>query len=306
MRIALLYQERTLLEDDNYLRFARVLKHDHEVTLVNVDTLQLLENRICAQGYEWTTDYAPGHPVPGSGVVELDHDLVWILSIGDRFTFLDKYQLLYALARRTKVINSLDALMHLKSKYYLATEPDIFPQPETHASRDAGELEKLIRHKGGRWIVKPPAGSLGRDVFLVEPTDTNLGSILQHLCGFENENYTMVQRWVPEIDAGEKRVLIAGGQVIDQYQRTATTDHRTNVTQGANTHRCQLSRDEAEYCSKLATHLLTQGVYYCGIDLAWPWLIEVNVINPGGVMTINELTGIDRSGDIISAVLESL
>lgn len=306
MRIALLFQESPLFEDDNYLRFGRVLSDAHDVTLVDVDSLQLLNNAICGVGFEWSSRFQVNEQLPGGEILKLDHDLIWVLSIGDRATFLDKFQLLYALSRQTRVINSLNALMHLKSKYYLATNPELFPQPETHASRDASELEKLIRKKGGKWIVKPPAGSLGRDVFLVEPGDTNLDSILQHLCGFENKNYTMVQRWVPEIEAGEKRVLIAGGQVIDHYHRHASTDHRTNVTQGAQISHCDLTPHERAYCEKLAAHLLSQGVSFSGIDLAWPWLIEVNVINPGGVATMEELTGVDRSEDVVQSVLKSL
>ena len=305
-RIALLFKATPQFEDDNYLRFGKYLYGSHDVTLISVDSLQLQDNQVCGEHLHWHSEFKPGALVPEADIEPIDQDLLWVLSLGERRSFLDKYQLLYALSKRTHIINSLDALMHLKSKYYLTTRPGLFPQPETHASRNASDLARVINSKGGKWIVKPPAGSLGRDVFLVSPSDTNLNSILEHLCGMENTDYTMIQRYVPEIEQGEKRVILAGGRIIDQYKRLHTSDHRTNVSQGALTEHCVLTHKEREYCEDLAQHLLTEGVQFSGIDLAWPWLIEINVVNPGGIVTLDEMTGADRTGEVLAAVLENL
>ena len=305
-RIALLTKATPRFEDDNYLRFGRLLSTSNEVSLVNFDSLQLRDNAIWGQQFPWQDYFQPGAEMPVSRFGPIEHDLVWTLSLGDRSSFLDKYQLLYALSKQTTVINSLTALMHLKSKYYLASRPEQFRQPETHASSSASELIKLIRHRGGKWIVKPPAGSLGRDVFLVSPRDTNLNTILEHMCGPDEARYAMIQRYAPQIEAGEKRVLLAGGRIIDQYRRLQKIDHRTNVSQGASTEHCKLTAEERDYCSGLAEELLDEGVYFSGIDLAWPWLIETNVVNPGGIITLQALTGQDRTEDVLSAILESL
>ena len=245
------------------------------------------------------------YPVTGS--IQIDHDLVWVLSLGERSTFLDKMQLLYTLPNKTRLINSLDALMHLKSKYFLSSRPDIYPSPETHASPSASALEAIIKDKGGQWIIKPPAGSLGRDVFRVNHDDNNLPAILDHLCGPEDTNYTLIQRYVPEIESGEKRVLLAGGTVIGQYRRLAQgNDHRTNVSQGANTEACDLTPDEKTYCEKLAQDMMKRGAWFAGVDLAYPWLIEVNVVNPGGLATIEALTGKDLSPAVARAVTSAI
>lgn len=306
-RIALLIKPSPRLEDDNYLRFAPLLAgKGHDVSLVSIDSLAMTAGSITGRGFTWDDSLSTGSPWPESEPMILGHDLIWILSVGERPSFLDKFQLLYAVSEKTRVINSLDALMHLNSKYYLPTSPEQFPQPETHASRDASELRKVIEKAGGRWIVKPPAGSLGRDVFLVDTGDSNLRAILQHMCGQENTNYTLIQRYIPEIESGEKRVLMAGGKVIDQYRRIADRDHRTNVNQGAKVEHCDLSHEEAEYCQQLALALLRRGVLFAGIDLAWPWLIEINVINPGGIQTIDEITARDNSSAVVDAVLAAV
>lgn len=305
-RIALLINTTPTFEDDNYMRFGKGLSASHDVSLITIDSLQLRDNQVWGEQLRWQSSFKAGMIAPPPQVGPIDQDLVWTLSLGERTSFLDKYQLLYALSRQTRVINSPAALMHLKSKYYLATRPDLFPQPETHASSSAAALTELINSRQGKWIIKPPAGSLGRDVFLVSPSDTNLNSILEHLCGTDSTEYTMIQRYVPEIESGEKRVLLAGGRIIDQYQRLPTLDHRTNVSQGAFTEHCTLTPEERDYCSRLAGHLLDEGVYFSGIDLAWPWLIETNVVNPGGIVTLETLTGCDRTDQVLDAVLGSL
>ena len=140
------------------------------------------------------------------------------------------------------------------------------------------------------WIAKPPAGSLGRDVFLLKPGSSNNRAILDYLCGPEQDQYTLIQEHISEISRGEKRVLIAGGEVVGQYKRIATTDHRTNLIQGAASEACELTQKESAYCKKLAEWLKTIGANYVGMDMVYPWIIEFNIINPGGLITIEGLT----------------
>ena len=305
-RIALLIKTTPQFEDDNYLRFAKCLSRSHDITLIPVESLRLIDNQVCGGHLSWQSEFTTGMYLPDTDIKPIDQDLLWILSLGEQRSFLDKYQLLYALSKKVRVINSLEALMHFNSKYYLTTQPQAFPQPETHAARNAVELAQIINSKGGMWIVKPPAGSLGRDVFLVNPSDTNLNSILEHMCGKENTNYTIIQRYVREVENGEKRVILAGRRVIDQYKRLPTADHRNNISQGAISEHCELTKDEREYCEDLAQILFAEGVHFSGIDLAWPWLIEINVINPGGVATIEAITGADRTTEVLEAVFENL
>ena len=304
--IALLIKATPKFEDDNYLRFGKCLSKSYDVTLIPIESLRLLDNQVCGEHLSWQSEFTTGTNLPEANIKPIDQDLLWVLSLGAQRSFLDKYQLLYSLSKKVRIINSLDALMHLNSKYYLTTQPRTFPQPETHAARTAAELAQIINNKGGKWIVKPPAGSLGRDVFLVNPSDTNLNSILEHMCGKENTNYTIIQRYVPEVEKGEKRVILAGRRIIDQYKRLPTQDHRSNISQGALSEHCELTQEERKYCKDLARHLLTEGVYFSGIDLAWPWLIEINVVNPGGIVTIEGITGTDRTSEVLEAVFENL
>ena len=307
-RIALLTRHSPLLEDDNFIRLAPQLSQlGHEVSCLLIDTLRLdshraaTDNVLSAEGFDWQPGMTVGADFPPCHEQALDHDLIWVLSLGERATFLDKMQLLQLVGKQQRLINTVDAIMHIRSKYFLASRPDLFQTPETHAANDAARLEHIIRDKGGRWIIKPPAGSLGRDVFLTDATDRNLPAILATLCGSDNSQYAMIQRYVPEIEAGEKRVLLAGGQVLGQYLRHAPAgDHRTNLSQQGIASTCELTAAESEKLTVLAAALVDHGAWFTGVDIAYPWIIEVNVVNPGGIATIDDLTGIDLSARLAS------
>ena len=306
-RIALLVNKTSRVEDGNYLRFSRELcKLEHQVSLVFVDSLRFFSGQIKAHMVSWLPNLRPGSQFPKTTECIVDHDVVWVLGFGNKSTFLDKYQLLYILSENCKVINSLETIMHLNSKYYTASEKAKFPSPETHASTCADELISFVKLNKGQWIVKPPAGSLGKDIYLTHAEDSQLTSIIEGLCGPDNNNYTMIQRYVPEIEKGEKRVLLAGGKIMGQYVRFPKEDHRTNITAGAKIEPCNLTEAELRFCNQLAQQVLLKGTWFAGVDLIYPWVIELNVINPGGIKTIEELTGCDLSSKVVAAVMSTL
>ena len=164
------------------------------------------------------------------------------------------------------------------------------------------ELLDIIKDQGGKWIAKPPAGSLGRNIFLISAEDPNTRVILESMTGPESDQYCMIQPYVAEITGGEKRVLIAAGQPVGQYLRQNNGDHRTNVSAGASVSLCELSAAERQYCEKIGAYLRSHGALYVGLDLAFPWVIEFNVVNPGGVQTIMSLGGEDLAPRIIDQI----
>ena len=287
--------------NSNYCQMANeLLKRRIAVTLLFIDSLSLHKSHINASGWEHTClvqELYPPHELTRFKVREFTD--LWIFSLGAKESFLDKYQLLYTSRCGIHFINSLEAIMHLKSKYYITSNTKVFRHPETHASTNANELLDIVESSKNAWIAKPPAGSLGRDVFLLQPGNTNNRVILENLCGSRGDQYALIQKHISEIEYGEKRVLIAGAKVVGQYKRLATGDHRTNLLRGARTEVCDLTPDEIAYCNQIGVWLRGIGANYVGIDMVYPWIIEFNVVNPGGLMTIEELTGEDLAPKIL-------
>jgi glutathione synthase len=307
--IALLVAQTDVIVDDNYLRLANeLLTRGYAVELGFIDSLAMASSKVVAAVFPLVMPLNAGAPFPPMTARPLaDFDTVWILSLGLRNNFLDKFQLLYTLEGQCRLLNSLTAIMHFTSKYFLANHPEVFQHPQLFASADPKALYQhmLDAHQlnpDQRWIAKPPAGSLGRSVFLLHAKDPNTQVILETLTGSDADEYCLLQPYVAQIEQGEKRVLIAGGVPVGQYLRRAQKDHRTNLMQGAHISACELSPTEHAYCLHIGQFLLSHGVELAGMDLAYPWVIEFNVINPGGLHTIQQLTGVDLSATIIDHI----
>ena len=247
-----------------------------EPLLAATDSLRLADTQVCA---------ADQH---GSFHAVTDYALVWVLGFGSRNNFLDKLQLLKLAAERVLFVNSPDALVYLHAKYHLTNYRGALRHPQTYASHDARWLYEKLRD-GGDWIAKPPAASFGRGVFKLTDQDPNAHAILDQLTDYGRGAYCLLQRYLPEIAQGEKRVLIAGGQIIGAYRREPSANGITNLAAGARAVRCELNDHERLGCAELARELAAGGVNYAGIDLVYPWLIEINVANPGGLATLVEL-----------------
>ncbi|MBV1877838.1 MAG: hypothetical protein KUG79_09375 [Pseudomonadales bacterium] len=293
------------IEDGNYLRLANELyARGHQIDICFLESLAMHNSQVVADGFRMQQALSQAAPFPTSSTLPLQpSDLAWVLSLGQRQCFLDKVQLLRCLQQHCRVINSIDAIMHLKSKYFLASHKDIFKYPPTYASTNAEHLFQTISTLGGQWIAKPPAGSLGRDIFLLEKDDPNTRVILESMTGPEGNQYCLLQPYVSEIQQGEKRVLIAGGEPVGQYIRHANKDHRTNIMHGAKIESCSLSDNEQQYCMKIGRFLKSFGAEFVGLDLAYPYVIEFNVINPGGLQTIESIGGENLAASIIDKIL---
>ena len=302
--IAILIAKSDTIEDGNYLRLGNeLLRRGYLVDLCFLESIAMLDSKITADGFRLRMPMAVGDDFPDLDTKPLAQaDLAWVLTLGMRHSFLDKVQLLYCLQQNCRVINSIDAIMHFKSKYFLANHSDIFRYPPTYASSNPDALFHTIQSQGGQWIAKPPAGSLGRDIFLLSASDPNTRVILESMTGPEADQYCLLQPYVEQIEQGEKRILIAGGQPVGQYIRHARKDHRTNVMQGADVKACELNEDEMAYCKKIGAFLKSHGAEFVGLDLAYPYVIEFNVINPGGLLTIESINGLDLTASIIDKI----
>ncbi len=301
--IAFLIAETDSIEDGNYLRFGNeLLQRGLDVAICLIDSISMNGSSIMVKGFTLERALSIGDPLPVLETFDLAaFSHIWLLSLGFRKTFLDKMQLLYAVGDRVRIINSLDAITHLNSKYLLATRPALLKYPATYASTNPEELYEIML-QGGRWIAKPPAGSLGREVFLISQADANARVILETLCGPDRDQFTLLQAYVEGVEKGEKRILFANGKPIGQYRRHAINDHRSNLHQGAGSEMCELTEDEARYCDTLGSFLEGFGAAFVGLDLIYPWIIEFNVINPGGLVTIAELGGQDLTATIIDEI----
>jgi glutathione synthase len=227
-------------------------------------------------------------------------DRLWILGLGRRSSFLDRMQML-AFLPAEQFVTTPQALLELHGKYALPLGPLAQHHPESYASNDPRRLAALVA-RGGEWIAKPPGASFGRGVYRLHADDPNLRVVLDALTGHDGSQYALLQRYVPEIERGETRVLVAGGEPIAAYLRQPVADHRANLAADAHAEPIELKGDTRELAQRCAAWLATRGVGFAAVDIAFPWIVEFNVANPGGLGTLARLTGVDYAPAVAAAV----
>jgi glutathione synthase/RimK-type ligase-like ATP-grasp enzyme len=239
---------------------------------------------------------AAGH-LRFAGLDPARFDLVWPLGFGRQSSFLDRMQLLRQLDQR-RLVNSADTLVYLHGKYHW-----LKLMPETHAGNDVAELARIIA-SGGDWVLKPPAGSYGRDVQLLREGEDPTAA-LRSLTADDEALYCIVQRYVPEIRQGETRTIVAGGRIIGSYLRVPRDELRANLAASATPQPATLSATELALVRQLAGELQEAGAGFAAVDTAHGFLMEVNIANPGGLATLESLYGEDPTPATVAAVIAS-
>ena len=242
------------------------------------------------ESLELTEDGMAARDAGGRMVPLASFDLVWILGFGAREGFLDRMQMLKTLDQ-ARFVNTVDAFVYLHGKFDLAEFG-----PETHASADVETLMTIVA-RGGRWVAKPTAGSFGRDVFLLAAGDIHCRAVFEHLTGRGAGRYCLLQRYVEEAEHNEKRVIVAGGDIIGAYAKTGG-----NLATGAVARRTELDAGETALVLRVIAHLGSRGARFAGIDLAAPCVLEANVANPGGLSTLEQLAGVDPTPAVVDAL----
>jgi glutathione synthase len=279
-RIAFLVGDTRIARNDNHLRLPRAFTEaGWEVSELPQEIVRL-EPRGVRLG-----ETSPAH-----------FDLIWLLGLGRAETFFDRMQLLRQLPQE-QFVTRVDALVYLHAKYGWWRH-----MPETHASNDPQHLNAVVQ-QGGEWVVKPGAGSYGRDVVRVSPGHDAAAAIERMTAG---GRYCLLQRFVPQVASGETRTLVAGGRIIGSYLRVAEADFRTNLAQGASARPTTLEAGERRLVEAVAEELLREGIGFAAVDTVYPYLIEVNLANPGGLGTLADLYGRDFSGDVVAAIAAAL
>ena len=256
--------------------------HDNAERMASAFTaLGWQPKRLAYESLAMTMDGVTGVEGGGTAVPLAGFDLTWPMGLGARETFLDRMQLL-RMVDQARFVNAVDALVYLHGKLALLEF-----QPETHVSGDVDALLGVVA-TGGCWVAKPIAGSFGRDVAQLGADGPRSRAILERLT--DGGRPCIVQRHVPQARTREKRVLIAGREIIGAYAKTGG-----NLTSGAVARPAALSAEERSLMERIAARLNEQGARFAGVDLAHPYIFEANVANPGGLATLAALTGIDPS-----------
>jgi len=210
------------------------------------------------------------------------------------------YLLELAEAAGALVVNRPRALRDTNEKLAIAR----FPQcaPPTLVTRDAARLRAFAATHGDV-VLKPLHGMGGTSVFRMRPGDPNLSVVIETLTAHGSE-YAMAQRFIPEISAGDKRILLVDGEPVPYAlaRVPAPGETRGNLAAGATGQGVPLSERDRWICAEVGPWLRDQGLLFVGLDVIGDYLTEINVTSPTCIRELDAQYGLDIAGQLLECI----
>jgi len=201
------------------------------------------------------------------------------------------------------VLNDPSGLSKASSKMYLSSfSPEI--RAQTLITRSTLKIKNFLRELKKPAIIKPLSGFGGQDVFFVkDPKDININQIISSV---SKNGYVMAQEYLPAVKKGDKRILLLNGYPIFSGKQPACYlrvspkgEIRSNMHIGGRRKKTKLVSSDLKIIEAIRPKLISDGLYFVGIDVVGEKLLEVNVFCPGGINNINELYGINIGKTVI-------
>lgn len=266
------------------------------------------DGKVYAQAHPVTVERVEGAHYKFGAPVKLDiaDDLDVIFMRQDPpfdMAYITATHLLELVHPKTLVVNNPAAVRNAPEKLLVTQYPDLMPP--TMITRSKREVE-AFRKKHGEIIVKPLFGMGGRGVFHLRETDSNLASLLEMFFEAERDP-VMIQRFLPEVSGGDKRIILVDGEPVGALNRVpANGEVRSNLAVGGRAEKSSLTAREQEICARLKPYLKENGLIFVGIDVIGHYLTEINVTSPTGLQVINRFDDTKLEAVIWDVVLEKL
>jgi glutathione synthase len=209
--------------------------------------------------------------------------------------YITSTHLLERLHPKTLVVNDPASVRNAPEKLFVMNFPQLMPP--TLISRDLDEIN-AFRDTHGAVVMKPLHGHGGAAVFRVMPQDMNFGSLFDMFSVTFKEPW-VIQRFLPEVKHGDKRIILVNGEFAGAVNRVpATDDLRSNMVRGGAAQSTELSDRERDICNTIGPALRERGLLFVGIDVIDGYLTEINVTSPTGIRAIARLGGPDIAAKI--------
>ncbi len=275
----------------------------HRLFYYTPDKLSYRAGRVVARGWPLTVRREKGNHFTLGDEQDLDLvevDVVWLrqdppFDMG----YITTTHLLDMVHPKTLVVNDPFWVRNYPEKLLVLNFPDL--TPPTMIARDLETL-KEFRAEHGDVILKPLYGNGGAGVFKLNQGDSNLASLHELFCGINREPLIM-QKFLPAVTAGDKRVILVDGEPVGAINRVpAKGETRSNMHVGGRPEKVDLTKRDHEICAAIGPLLREKGQVFVGIDVIGDWLTEINVTSPTGIQELERFDGINIAEKIWKAI----
>ncbi|MEM7721966.1 MAG: glutathione synthase [Pseudomonadota bacterium] len=275
----------------------------HTLFYYTPDKLSYREGRIMATGWPLRVQRVQGDHAHLGDPVEMDLadvDVIWLrqdppFDMG----YITTTHLLDRLKGQTMVVNDPFWVRNCPEKLLVLDFPDL--TPPTTIARDLDVL-KAFKDTHRDIILKPLYGNGGAGVFRLGPEDRNLNSLHEMFSGINREPL-IVQKFLPDVAAGDKRVILVDGEPVGAINRVpAEGETRSNMHVGGRAEKVGLTERELEICAAIGPRLREMGQIFVGIDVIGDYLTEINVTSPTGIQELERFDGVNIAAKIWEAI----
>ncbi|MBL4794979.1 MAG: glutathione synthase [Pseudomonadales bacterium] len=214
------------------------------------------------------------------------------------------YMLELAEIEGTLIINKPQSLRDFNEKLFTARFPECCPPTLVTANKN--QLTEFVR-KHEDTIFKPLHGMGGMSIFRVKDKDPNLSVIIETLT--ENgATPIMAQTFIPEINQGDKRILLVDGEPIPYCLARVPEkgETRGNLAAGGTGRAQELSERDLWICKQIAPTLKAKGLIWVGLDVIGDFITEINITSPTCIREIDAAYGINISATLMDCIEDKL
>ena len=192
------------------------------------------------------------------------------------------------LANKVKILNNPIVIRNISEKFYSLNFLNFMPP--TIFTNNLNLIKKFyLKYK--QIVIKPIHGYAGKDILFVNKkfNEVNIKKYLSKI------GHVMVQKFLPKVKFGDKRVFILNGKVKGAIKRVpAKGSILSNISQGGKANKTKLNKKELYLSNFIAKKLKKKDIFFAGIDLVSNYLIgDINITSPTGLPQYKNLTGIN-------------
>ena len=202
--------------------------------------------------------------------------------------YINSTLLLDSIKNRTKIINNPESVRNISEKLFSIKFMQLMPP--TIFTKNLNEIINFYqKHK--KILLKPVNGYAGKNIYFINKK-INQGELMNYL---RKTGFVMVQKFLPLVKYGDKRIFIINGKVVGAIRRVPSKNSiLSNISQGGKAFKTNLNKFEKKVSDHVAKVLKKNNIYFAGIDLISGKLIgDINVTSPTGLIQFKQLTGIN-------------
>ncbi|MCW5751762.1 MAG: glutathione synthase [Alphaproteobacteria bacterium] len=265
--------------------------------------LSLRQGRVIAKARPLSVRRVKGDHFTFGAPIELDLAAVDVVLMRQDppfdMAYITATHLLEHVHPRTLVVNDPVHVRNAPEKLFVTHFPELMPP--TLITSDPDEI-RAFRAEHKDIIVKPLFGNGGAGVFHIKPDDENLNSLLELFTQLYREPI-VVQRYLPEVRQGDKRIILVDGEAVGAVNRVPPKgEARSNLHVGGTAVKSALTRRDREICEAIGPVLKAHGLIFVGIDVIGDYLTEINVTSPTGLQQIDRFDGVSLEARIWDAI----